>query len=86
MLRLTNAFGLCCYSISPLGARKFLDHCFPLRESELFICEVNLRVGNYGIDVAMNHLYCQSQSYVCFPPLAATANDHAISTVQNGIF
>lgn len=81
-LRLRSVFGIPCYSISPNGARKFLSRCFPLREFAWTVPGFGNKVSNYGIDVALCALYQDTASFVCFPPLALSENDHAASTVQ----
>ena len=72
--RLQRAFGSCAYSISPRGARKFIDHCLPIRPMGFDCPGVYGPVVNGGIDVMMNVLYPSVRAYVCFPPLAITCN------------
>ena len=82
LLVLRATYGIPCYSISAVGAQKFLAHCFPLRPIDFVIPELDMRVENNGIDCAMNSIYFpRSKSYVCFPPLALTDNDKSISTI-----
>jgi hypothetical protein len=82
-LRLRNAFGSVCYSISPGGARKFLDYCFPLREFTLEIRETNFKLPNVALDVMMCSYFRQTSSWACFPPLALTDNDQSASSVRS---
>ena len=82
LLRLCAVFGSVCYSISPKGARKFLDYCFPLRQFTLSVPEINFNMHVGALDAVMCSFYRQALCFVCFPPLAVTDNDHAISTVQ----
>jgi GR25 family glycosyltransferase involved in LPS biosynthesis len=82
-LKLWSAFGIPCYSISPNGAKKFLSNSFPLKNFVWTVPCFGYGVSNYGIDVAMCSIYRQTDSFVCFPPLAVTENDHAISTIQS---
>ena len=82
------AFGLTCYSISPKGARAFKSRLLPLRRLLVSIPEA-VRAPPYGgtfrtvgVDNHMNSLYRDLNSFVCFPPLVVTENDHTASTVQ----
>jgi len=81
-LRLDKCFGTPAYSISPRGARRFMAGCFPLSNFRLFFPVLNGELPNNGIDIAMNRIYASTNSYCAFPPLAATPNERAISTVQ----
>lgn len=77
--------GTFCYLISPFGASKFLEICFPLKQN------INLQItSSYivnltptALDMAMSEAYQETNSYVCFPPIAISENNHLISTVQN---
>jgi len=65
--RLTGAYGTVCYTISPHGAKKLLEHC-----ASLFA----------PLDIMLNEVYARMNSFVSFPPLVITKNEHACSTVQ----
>jgi len=80
--KLDKCFGLPCYTISPTGAKKFKQLCFPLKNFELFFPVLNRKIPNTGIDIAMNRIYSTTNSYVSFPPLVVTKNEHEISTIQ----
>lgn len=80
--RLQRAFGVMCQSVSPGGASKLLKCCLPIRPMETFYPVLNRTLPNASIDHMMNALYPALKAYACFPPLAVTRNDHAISTVQ----
>lgn len=82
MMRVACSFGLPCYSISPRGARKFLETCFPLRNFDLGVPMTAGSVPNYGIDVAINRAHPEAESFLTFPPLAISLNEHARSTIQ----
>jgi glycosyl transferase, family 25 len=84
-LPLDKCFGIPAYTISPAGARKFRDLCFPMIDVKVFFPFLNREIGNTGVDLAMNNIYACTRSYVAFPPLVVTANDHAISTIQTGL-
>jgi len=80
--RLSRAFGIVCYSISPQGARKLLEYCVPLRDMHVWFWGLNESKVNNGIDIMMNASYPQINAYVSFPPLVVTRNDTRSSTVQ----
>lgn len=63
--RLTRAYGTVCYTISPAGAEKLLEHC-----ASLFA----------PVDIMLNEVYARMNSFVSFPPLVITKNEHASST------
>ncbi|MDA8329102.1 MAG: glycosyltransferase family 25 protein [Betaproteobacteria bacterium] len=83
LLRLDKCFGTICYSISPSGAAKFKSLCLPMSNFLLFFPLLNRQLPNNGIDIAMNKIYQATNSYVAFPPLVITKNDHTITTIQN---
>jgi GR25 family glycosyltransferase involved in LPS biosynthesis len=80
--RLDKCFGIPAYTISPKGASVFKSMCFPMKNFELFFPVLNRKIPNTGIDVAMNKIYATANSYVSFPPLVVTKNEHASSTIQ----
>ena len=92
LFKLYKAWGMVCYSISPKGAKKCLEFCFPIRPLPLKPKSFrSLRVKtqrwrypvfNSGIDCPMTALYPEIEAYVCFPPLVVTPDDKVISTVQ----
>lgn len=53
-----------------------------MRNFELFFPVLNRKIPNTGIDVAMNKIYSATNSYVSFPPLVVTKNEHESSTIQ----
>jgi GR25 family glycosyltransferase involved in LPS biosynthesis len=79
--RLDKCFGTPAYTISPNGAKKFKELCFPMVNFELFFPVLNKKISNSGIDIAMNKIYATTQSFVCFPPLVLTENLRELSTV-----
>lgn len=81
-LGLDRCFGLPAYTISPAGARRFRQQCFPVRDFSLWFPVLNKHIRNTGIDLAMAKIYADTNSYVSFPPLVVTRNDHGISTIQ----
>ena len=80
--------GTVCYAISPSGARKFLDFCFPIDnftlEWEFKHPETSCR-GVYfseGIDVSMLSLKHMMNWYVAMPQIVMTENILAESTIR----
>lgn len=82
LLPLDKCFGTPAYTISPKGAARFVEECFPLKNYVVHFPVLNRSLPNNGIDIAMNRVYAVSSSYACFPPLAITKNEHEISSVQ----
>jgi GR25 family glycosyltransferase involved in LPS biosynthesis len=80
LYRLDKCFGMCAYSISPAGARKYRAMCFPLRDVQVRFPLLKAIQPNSGIDVALNNVYAETNAFVSFPPLAVTANQNATST------
>jgi glycosyl transferase, family 25 len=80
---LDKTFGIPAYSINPSGARLFKENCFPLQPFDLDFPLMDRKIKNNGIDIAMNRIYSISNSFVCFPPIVITKNEHEISTVQD---
>jgi len=82
MLRLQAALGTVCYSISPRGAKRLLEYCFPLTQFALLVPEVKFNLVISALDAVMCSQYRDIRAWACFPPLAVTDNDEASSTVQ----
>ena len=80
-LRMFNAFGILCYSLSPKGADLLLRRCFPLKNEMIYIPGLKRRVRNFSIDAAMNKYYRIMKAFVSFPPLAWSENDKADSSL-----
>jgi glycosyl transferase, family 25 len=83
LFKLHNCFGTLCYSISPGGARKFLELIKPMRVENVFIPGLNNSIPSNTLDVVMNKHYINLNCFVSFPPLAISLNDHSKSTVVN---
>jgi len=83
--KLDKCFGIPAYTISSKGAEKFKKLCFPLENFELFFPVLNRKIPNTGIDIAMNRVYASTNSFVSFPPLVITKNEHEISTIQKNL-
>ncbi|MEC5384281.1 glycosyltransferase family 25 protein [Uliginosibacterium sp. H3] len=83
VLKLHAALGLVCYTVTPKGAKKLLERCFPLRPMSVAFPGLSYRVANMGLDVVTGAAYPTMDSYVAFPPPVITRNDEAISTIQS---
>jgi len=77
--------GTFCYAITPTGAAKFLEICYPLKNMiSLAIPDAgDIQITPAALDSAMPEAYQITNSFVCFPPLALADNNHSESTVQN---
>lgn len=82
LLPLDKAFGIPAYTVSAAGARRLRAACFPLAPFHLRFPLHPQDNENNGIDIAMNRAYPSLLAYACLPPLVATPNEHAISTIQ----
>jgi len=82
-LALDKCFGTSAYTISPKGAKRFKELCFPIANFELKFPVLKNKMPTMGIDVAMARFFSTTNSFVSFPPLVITKNEHSISTVQN---
>ncbi len=84
LFRLNNAFGMCGYVISPVGAARMLQACFPLRDETVLIPSLRRGVISTSLDGLANGFYRNLNAYACFPPLALSTNDLSQSTVGAG--
>jgi glycosyl transferase, family 25 len=73
-LPLVRSFGLCGYTISPSGARKFRNACFPLVSLTVDFPLVNPAKENNGLDIVMNRIYPLTNSFLSIPPIIVTPN------------
>jgi glycosyl transferase, family 25 len=74
--RVRQALGIPCYSVSPKGARRLREFCFPLRPMRLRLPGRRL-LRNVGLDCMMAALYPDIMAFVSFPPVAITRNEPA---------
>ena len=81
-MRLIGAYGTVCYSVSPKGAGRLLESCFPLKKERVPIAALRRKLPNTGIDTVMNKYYRKMKSYVSFPPLVWTENDKTTSDIS----
>lgn len=80
-VRSHTVFGTCAYAISPGGAQKLLDGCYPLMPREIYIPVFPAVFLPRSNDISMNGLYRDMASYVCLPPIAMPMNDRQNSTI-----
>jgi len=83
-IRLNNCFGTPGYVVSPAGARKLLQLCFPLDNRSYPLPALNATARVVGIDAMLNAVYASVQAFACFAPLVVTKNEQAASSVQTG--
>jgi len=70
--RLSRAFGLCCYLVTPKGAKALSKLMFPLRRDGVFIPFISGDVMQCTVDHRMNALYDELQAFISVPFLAFT--------------
>ena len=78
-------WGTLAYAVSPAGARRLLDACFPLSSRErIGLVGEDRSIMPYGLDGMVNVGLQRGQLGVvaCYPPLALGPNSHADSDVQ----
>lgn len=82
-LRLRHAFGSFAYLVSPAGAQKLIDGCFPLAGRYFPVGALGHKtVRSTTIDGVMNTIYGTLQAYMAFPPLAIRVRDPVASAEQ----
>jgi glycosyl transferase family 25 len=80
LLPLNNAFGLSAYAVSPRGAERLLDVCFPLANAAVGIPALQQIVTPaVTIDTFTNAHYRSVHAFCAIPPLAITPNDDSDS-------
>jgi hypothetical protein len=82
-VRVLGVFGLPCYTISPQGARRFSELCFPLRRECIPVPSLGWNLRNANIDALMNKHYGSLTAYVAIPPLVWTENDKRTSDIHS---
>ena len=79
-----QAWGTLCYAVSPAGAQRLLELCFPMNaETDVFMFGRNRTLKPYGIDGAINVALQRAplNAYCVVPPLVVSDNDAAKSGV-----
>jgi hypothetical protein len=79
--RLNCCFGPAGSVISPAGAERLLEFCFPMDNRPVKIEALGNRVlPTTGLDGMGNSIYRFIKAYACFAPLVVPRNDNATST------
>lgn len=85
LFRLNHAFGLAAYLMSPRGARRALQTCFPLIDDVIRIRGIANPLAIGGLDGMLNRAYRSMAAYACLPFLAMSPNDQVQSeTIRRG--
>jgi GR25 family glycosyltransferase involved in LPS biosynthesis len=85
-VRLLGIFGIPCYSISPQGACRLSELCFPLRREPVPVPSLGRNLRNATLDILMNKYYGSLKAYVALPPLVWTENDKRSSDIHPKAF
>lgn len=83
-LQCFQAWGTLCYAVSPAGARRLLELCFPMRdETEVVMFGQNRALKPYGIDGMINLALQRAplRAFCTVPPLVVSDNDATKSDV-----
>lgn len=80
--RLHTCFGTPGYVVSPAGARKLLQLCFPMRNRSHYVALLGRDLTVAGIDRMMNCIFQDIEAYACFAPLVIPRNDTRTSTTM----
>jgi glycosyl transferase family 25 len=83
-IRLNICFGTPGYVVSPAGARKLLQLCFPMDNRSYPLPAFNTTASVVGIDAMLNTVYGSIRAFACFAPLVISKNEQASSSVQTG--
>ena len=79
---LRHAFGISAYAISPAGARKLIQRCFPMDNRLIVFKATNHRFNAFSLDCMMNVFYKDLAAFAFVGPLALPHNDWQASTVD----
>ncbi len=82
-VRLLGVFGTPCYSISPHGAGRLSELCFPLRREPIPVPSLGRTLRNANIDTLMSKHYRSLKAYAALPPLVWTENDKRASDIHS---
>lgn len=72
--RLVSFFGLCAYVLSPAGAKRLLDLCFPLDDRTIFVESLGRKIGVTTLDGRINTHLAELNAYAAVPPIALPDN------------
>jgi GR25 family glycosyltransferase involved in LPS biosynthesis len=83
MVRLEQAFGTVCYSLSPAAARALLAFCLPIRWMQVPSRATKRGLmPNIGIDVMMSAAFGGLKAFASLPPLVVAQYDWDASTIR----
>jgi glycosyl transferase, family 25 len=82
LARLSVALGTAGCAITPKGAERLIQCCFPLDNRQVHLRCIDRTFAAYGIDCMLATVYSTISAFVCVPPLVMTANDPKKSTIQ----
>ena len=74
--KIRRAFGLCCYYVTPKGAKKLVENLFPLRTDSIFVPHLPHLVMQAGLDRRLNALYDELDAFITTPFLAYTPHEN----------
>jgi len=76
LVRTHLCWGLLAYAISPQGAAKLLDQCFPLQSVSVELVRNRQRVEGFAVDMAVNAALQRGavSALLCFPPVVLGPN------------
>lgn len=81
---LVSTFGMHAYTISPKGAKKFLE--FYPRITDIYVNNVDLLGQGYwalSLDMVLNAFYDTRDCFIALPPLSYVVNDKQVSAIWN---
>ncbi len=81
VFRMLKSFGLCCYWVSPAGAKKLLETCYPLTQEGTDIPFMKDKWPGSAIDGRMNAFYPSMTAFVTRPFLAFSPNDDSSTSI-----
>lgn len=88
LFRCHQFWGILAYAISPKGAQRLIEECFPLASDEpVELIGEDRKVPPYGLDGRIN-LALQKErldALICYPPLALGPNSQTMSDIQAAI-
>lgn len=73
--KLIHSFGTSSYLLSPSGAKKFKEKCFPLNNQKINIPLLG-NISCFTIDCMMNAIYKDTNSYICIIPFVMSMHLH----------
>lgn len=80
----TSVWGLCGYFVTPRGAQKLADACFPLQLANPEDMDEKSEEWGINIDGTMSKRVKEKklEAYLVLPPLVTSPNDHSTSDTE----